>query len=72
MENNSEEFDAAISYANREYPDELAVGQWGTGDYEPRVDMEYPREIARDAFLAGVDWLKKIWRSKPEKEYYGG
>ena len=25
-----------------------------------------------DAFLAGVDWLKKTWRSKPEKEYYGG
>ena len=24
-----------------------------------------------DAFLAGIDWLKKRWRSKPEKEYYG-
>ena len=25
-----------------------------------------------DAFLAGVDWLRKRWTSKPEREYYGG
>lgn len=25
-----------------------------------------------DAFLAGIDWLKERWRSKPEVEYYGG
>lgn len=25
-----------------------------------------------DAFLAGIDWLKKRWTTGPEKEYYGG
>lgn len=48
--------EAALDYANKEYPDEAAVGQWGTGDYEPPVDMEYPREIAKDAFKTGVEW----------------
>ena len=48
--------EAAIEYANKEYPDEAAIGQWGTGDYEPPVDMEYPREIAKDAFKTGVEW----------------
>jgi len=71
MEKNSEEFNAAISYANREYQDEPAVGQWGTGDYEAPVDMEYPREIARDAFIAGIEWQKKRYH-EPDKEYYGG
>lgn len=49
--------EAAIEYANKEYPDEAAVGQWGTGDYEPPIDMEYPREIAKDAFIAGAEWM---------------
>lgn len=71
MEKNNEEFNAAISYANREYPDEPAVGQWGTGDYEQPVDMEYPREIARDAFIAGIEWQKNRYHT-PDKEYYGG
>lgn len=48
--------EAAEEYANKEFPDEPAVGQWGTGDYEPPVDMEYPREIAKDSFKAGAEW----------------
>lgn len=47
--------EAAEEYANKEYPDEPCVGRWGTGDYEPPVDNEYPREIAKDAFKAGAD-----------------
>ena len=49
--------EAAGKYANKEFPDEPSCGQWGTGDYEPPVDMEYPREIAKDSFQAGVEWL---------------
>ncbi len=49
--------EAAGKYANKEFPDEPSCGQWGTGDYEPPVDMEYPREIAKDAFKAGVEWM---------------
>lgn len=48
--------DAAGGYANKEFPDEPACGQWGTGDYEPPVDYEYPREIAKDSFQAGAQW----------------
>lgn len=48
--------EAAEKYANREYPNEPSCGQWGTGDYEPPVDMEYPREIAKDSFKAGAEW----------------
>ena len=47
---------AAEKYAQKEYPNEPSCGQWGTGDYEPPVDMEYPREIATDAFIAGAEW----------------
>ena len=47
--------EVAEEYANKEYPDEPCVGRWGTGDYEPPVDNEYPREIAKDAFKAGAD-----------------
>ena len=25
-----------------------------------------------DAFLAGIDWLRKKFAKKPEREYYGG
>ena len=35
--------EVAKEFANKEFPNEPAVGQWGTGDYEPPVDMEYPR-----------------------------
>lgn len=45
---------AADDYANKEYPDEPCIGKWGTGDYEPPVDREYDREIAKDAFKEGV------------------
>ena len=48
--------EAAEKYANKEYPDEASCGQWGTGDYEPPVDMEYPREVAKDSFKAGAEW----------------
>jgi len=48
--------EAAKEFANREFPDESAVGQWGTGDYEQPVDMEYPREIAEESFRAGAEW----------------
>lgn len=48
--------EAAKEYANKEFPDEPAVGQWGTGDYEQPVDMEYPREIAEESFRAGAEW----------------
>ena len=51
--------EVAEEYANKEQPDEPCVGQWGTGDYEPPVDREYPREIAKDAFKAGVEWVIK-------------
>jgi len=47
--------EAAEEYANKEYPDEPCIGRWGTGDYEPPVDNEYPREIAKDAFKAGAE-----------------
>lgn len=49
--------EVAEEYANKEYPDEPCVGRWGTGDYEPPVDNEYPREIAKDAFKAGAKWM---------------
>ncbi len=49
--------EAADAYANKEFPDEASCGQWGTGDYEPPVDMEYPREIAKDAFKSGAEWM---------------
>lgn len=49
--------EAAEKYANKEYPDEASCGQWGTGDYEPPVDMEYPREVAKDSFKAGAEWM---------------
>lgn len=51
--------EAAEEYANKEFPNEPAIGQWGTGDYEPPVDMEYPREIAKEAFIAGINWQKE-------------
>ena len=60
--------EAAGKYANREYPNEPSCGQWGTGDYEPPVDMEYPREIAKDAFKAGAEWMAgQGWLSVDEK-----
>lgn len=49
--------EAAEKYANKEYPDEASCGQWGTGDYESPVDMEYPREVAKDSFKAGAEWM---------------
>lgn len=51
--------EAGEKYANKEYPDEPSCGQWGTGDYEPPVDMEYPREVAKDAFIVGAKWQKE-------------
>ncbi len=50
--------EAAEEYGDKEFPDEPAIGRWGTGDYEPPVDNEYPREIAKEAFIAGVKWQK--------------
>ena len=49
--------EVAEKYANKEFPDEPSCGQWGTGDYEPPVDMEYPREIAKDSFKVGAQWI---------------
>lgn len=49
--------ESAEEYANKEFPDEPSCGQWGTGDYESPVDMEYPREIAKDSFKAGAQWM---------------
>lgn len=57
--------DAAEEYGNKEYPDEPALEQWGTGDYEPPFDNEYPREIAKDAFKAGAEWQ----HSEDEKKH---
>lgn len=51
--------EVAEEYANKEHPDEPSVGQWGTGDYEPPIDREYPREIAKDAFKKGAEWQKE-------------
>lgn len=51
--------DAAKEYAEKEYPDEPSCGQYGTGDYQPPVNMEYPREIVMDAFKAGAEWMHK-------------
>lgn len=56
--------EVAEEYANKEYPDEPCVGQWGTGDYEPPVDNEYPREIAKDAFKEGAEWAIKQLKEK--------
>ena len=50
--------------------------------YQEEIDaaVDYGKEHATlgldynqvyDAFLAGIDWLKAKWRSKPDKEYYG-
>lgn len=58
--------EAAEKYAQKEYPDEPSCGQWGTGDYEPPVDMEYPREIAKDAFKSGAEWMAR--QMKQEKQ----
>jgi len=66
--------EAAEKYANKEHPDESSVGQFGTGDYEPPIDREYPREIAKDAFKAGAEWQQKKqkpvedWREKRKEE----
>lgn len=49
--------EAADKYANEKFIDEPSVGQWGTGDYEAPVDYEYPREIAKDSFKAGAEWV---------------
>ena len=57
VELSSDVDEAAEEYANKEYPDEASCGQWGTGDYEPPVDMEYPREVAKDSFKAGAEWM---------------
>lgn len=62
---------AAEEYANKEHPDEPCVGTWGTGDYEPPVDREYLREIAKDAFNAGARWMEEQGETnnyKPTKE----
>lgn len=56
--------EVAEEYANKEYPDEPCVGRWGTGDYEPPVDNEYPREIAKDAFKEGAEWAIKQLKEK--------
>jgi hypothetical protein len=56
--------EVAEEYANKEYSDEPCVGRWGTGDYEPPVDNEYPREIAKDAFKAGAEWVIKQLKKK--------
>ena len=59
--------ETAEKYAQKEYPDEPSCGQWGTGDYEPPVDMEYPREIAKDAFKAGAEWMaRQMKQEQPE------
>lgn len=55
---------AAEEYANKEHPDEPCVGRWGTGDYEPPIDREYDREIAKDAFKAGAEWVIKQLKKK--------
>ena len=49
--------EAAGKYANKEFPDEPSCGQWVTGDYDPPVDMEYPREIAKDSVKAWAEWF---------------
>ena len=51
--------DSAESDAAREYADLRAE----TGSSYAEVF---------DAFLAGIDWLRRRWTNKPEKEYYGG
>jgi hypothetical protein len=56
--------EAANDYANKEYPDEPCIGKWGTGDYEPPIDNEYPREIAKDAFKEGAEWVIKQLNEK--------
>lgn len=56
--------EVAEKYANKEFPDEPSCGQWGTGDYEPPVDMEYPREIAKNAFKDGAEWHKEQMMSE--------
>ena len=61
--------ETAEKYAQKEYPDEPSCGQWGTGDYEPPVDMEYPREIAKDAFKAGAEWMaRQMKQEQPEAD----
>lgn len=60
--------EAAEEYANKEHPDEPSIGQFGTGDYEPPVDREYLREIAKDAFKAGAEWAED---HKPEIKLTG-
>lgn len=56
----SEELEgAAEQYAIESYPDEPSTGQFGTGDYEPYVDMSGQREYAVEAFKAGAKWQKK-------------
>ena len=56
--------EAAEEYANNEHPDEPCVGRWGTVDYEPPIDREYDREIAKDAFKAGAEWVIKQLKKK--------
>lgn len=56
----SEELEeAAKRYAIESYPDEPSIGQFGTGDYEPYVDMSGQRECAVEDFKAGAKWQKQ-------------
>lgn len=61
----SEELEkAANKYAKESYPDELSTGQFGTGDYEPYVDMSWQRECAVEDFKAGAEWKKEQMMAK--------
>ena len=52
----------AEQYAKKNYPDEPGVGQFGTGDYEPSVDMSCERERAKEDFIEGAKWQRNsVW-----------
>ena len=50
--------EAAQKHAKEFYPDEPSVGLFGTGDYEPYVDMSCERERAEEDFVDGAQWQK--------------
>lgn len=64
--------EAANKYAVESYPDEPSIGQFGTGDYEPYVDMSGQRECAVEDFKAGVEWQREQMKEALRTEYEKG
>ena len=51
----------AAQYAQENYPDEPSCGMFGTGDYEPYIDMSVERERVKEDYMEAANAvLEKI------------